>query len=264
MPNYTTADIRNIALVGHGASGKTSLAEALLLQAGAIHTLGLVERGSTTSDFSDEEKSHGYSLFTTALNCDYQGKHINLLDTPGAPDFIGQVFLVYPAVETVAVVISAVAGIEPNTRRVIERALARNLCVLIVINKIDHENIDLPKLLGQIREAFGRQCLPINLPAQGGKAVVDCFFNPAGESDFGSIEEAHKALVEQVVEVDENLMATYLEQGDVKPEQLHEPFEKALREGHLIPICFTAARRHENSAQTVGIKIGRASCRERV
>jgi elongation factor G len=153
------------------------------------------------------------------------------------------------------VVINAAAGIESNARRLWERAGARKLCRLIVINKIDHENVDLPKLVNQIREAFGKECLPINLPSGGGTAVVDCFFNPAGASDFGSVEEAHRALVEQVVEVDEDLMALYLEQGEsIKPEQLHEPFERALREGHLAPICFTSARRHDNPEKSVGIK----------
>ena len=255
MPNYTTADIRNIALVGHGGSGKTSLAEALLFAAGAIHHIGLVEKGQTVSDFTPEEIAHGHSLFTAMAHLDFQGRHINLIDTPGYPDFVGQAFLALPAVETVAIVINAATGIESNARRLWERATARKLCRMIVINKIDHENVDLPKLVNQLRETFGKECLPINLPSGGGKAVVDCFFNPAGASDFGSVAEAHRALVEQVVEVDEDLMALYLEQGDsIKPEQLHEPFERALREGHLAPICFTSARRHDSPETAVGVK----------
>lgn len=114
---------------------------------------------------------------------------------------------------------------------------------MIIINKIDAENLDLPSLLSQIQDSFGRECLPINLPADGGTGVVDCFFNPAGDSDFSSVAAAHSALIDQVVEMDEDLMALYLEQGDeLQPEQLHAPFEKALREGHLIPICFVSAR----------------------
>jgi elongation factor G len=135
-----------------------------------------------------------------------------------------------------------------------EMAAQRKLDRMIIVNKIDMENLDLPKLVNQIRETFGKECLPLNLPAQGGKAVVDCFFSPTGTSDFGSVEEAHQALVEQVVEVDEDLMAQYLEKGEVKPEQLHAPLERALREGHLIPICFTTARRHDNPETAVGIK----------
>src|SRR5208282_2633907 len=101
---------------------------------------------------------------------------------------------------------------------------------------------DPQRVLAAIQAAFGRECLPINLPADGGKRVVDCFFNPAGEADFSSVAEAHGALVDQVVEVDEALMALYLEQGEIAPEQLHAPFEQALREGHLVPVCFVSAR----------------------
>ncbi len=253
MPSYTTADIRNIALVGHGGVGKTCLAEALLFKAGAIHSIGQVDKGASASDFTDEEKDHGHSLFSSMLHADYQGKHINLIDTPGYPDFIGQALCVLPAVETVAVVISAAAGIESMARRMMERAQRRNLCRMIVINKIDHENIDLQALLDQIKDTFGSQCLPINLPAQGGKAVIDCFLNASGDSDLGPVKDAHTAIVDQVVEVDEDLMAVYLEQGEVTPEQLHEPFEKALREGHLVPICFTAARPHDNHESPIGV-----------
>jgi len=254
MPSYTTDEIRNIALVGHGGSGKTSLAEALLFKAGAIHSIGRVENGTTVADFTEEEKAHGHSLFNAILHADYQGKHINLIDTPGYPDFIGQALCALPAVETVAVVINASAGIETVSRRLMERAQRRKLCRMIVVNKIDQENLDLPGLLTQIREVFGPQCLPINLPANGGKAVVDCFVNPTGDSDLGPVSQAHTAIVDQVVEVDEALMAVYLEQGEVKPEQLHEPFEKALREGHLVPICFTAALPHSDPEASVGIE----------
>ncbi len=128
------------------------------------------------------------------------------------------------------------------TSRMMDWAAQRKLCRLVIINKIDAENIDLPGLLGAVQAAFGKECLPINLPAGDGKRVVDCFFNPAGESDFSSVAEAHRALVDQVVEVDEDLMSLYLEQGEISPDQLHAPFEKALREGHLVPVCFVSAR----------------------
>ncbi len=253
MPSYSTAEIRNIALVGQGGSGKTSLAEALLLKAGAIHTLGDVTKGTTASDFTDEEKSHGHSLFSAVLHADHKGKHINLIDTPGYPDFAGQALSALPAVETVAVVINAASGIEPMTRRMMVQAANRKLCRMIVINKIDHENIDLAGLVAQVREVFGKECLPINLPTSGGKGVVDCFLNASGDSDLGTVSDAHTAIIDQVVEVDEALMAVYLEQGEVKPEQLHDPFEKALRDGHLVPICFTAGRPHEDHEQPIGV-----------
>ncbi|HYQ92464.1 MAG TPA: GTP-binding protein, partial [Candidatus Competibacteraceae bacterium] len=243
MVNYTTESIRNIALVGHAGAGKTTLVEALLLQGGRIATAGSVEQGNTVCDFDPQEKAHQHSLDAAVVNLDYQGAHINVIDTPGFPDFIGQAIAVLPAVETVAVVINAQTGIETVTHRLMERAAERHLCRMIIINKIDAENLDLPALLEQIRETFGAECLPINLPANQGKSVVDCFFNPAGESDFSSVAEAHTAIIDQVVEVDETLMELYLEQGqELEPGQLHDAFEKALREGHLVPICFISAR----------------------
>ncbi|QQS55771.1 MAG: elongation factor G [Candidatus Competibacteraceae bacterium] len=243
MVSYTTESIRNIALVGHATAGKTTLVEAILHHAGKLSVPGAVEKGNTVCDFDPQEKTHQHSLDAALVNLDYQDTHINLIDTPGFPDFIGQAIAVLPAVETVAVVINAQTGIEAVTQRMMERAAERRLCRMIVINKIDAENIDLPGLVDQIQETFGKECLPINLPAKQGAAVVDCFFNPSGDSDFSSVAAVHSALIDQVVEVDEELMALYLEQGeDLQPEQLHEPFEKALREGHLIPICFVSAR----------------------
>ena len=131
-----------------------------------------------------------------------------------------------------------------------EWAATRELCRLDRHQRIDADNVDLPALLAAVQEAFGKECLPINLPADGGKRVVDCFFNPSGEADFSSVEDAHRALVDQVVEVDEELMALYLEQGEIAPEQLHAPFEKALREGHLVPVCFVSARTGAGVART--------------
>jgi len=243
MVSYTTESIRNIALVGHGAAGKTTLVESILHHAGRLATPGAVEKSNTVCDFDPQEKSHQHSLDAALVNLDYQDSHINLIDTPGFPDFLGQAIAVLPAVETVAVVINAQTGIEAVTQRMMERAAERQQCRMIIVNKIDIENSDLPGLLEQIQDTFGRECLPINLPTNNSASVVDCFFNPAGDSDFSSVAAAHSALIDQVVEVDEDLMTLYLEQGeDLQAEQLHEPFEKALREGHLIPVCFVSAR----------------------
>jgi len=254
MPNYTTADIRNLALFGNGGAGKTTLAEAIMFRAGAIGHLGDIDKTNTLSDFTDEEKHHRHSLFSSILTCDHEGRHISLIDTPGFADFLGQALSVLPAIETAIVVINAAAGIEPITRRMMQRAEQRKLCRMIVVNKIDLDNLDLPALLEQIRESFGSQCLPINLPADHGQAVIDCFFNKEGDSDLGPVADAHTAIVDQVVEVDETLMELYLEQGDVTAEQLHAPFEKALHDGHLVPIFFTAAQPHNNPEQPVGVK----------
>ncbi|MGN2392371.1 elongation factor G [Pelomicrobium sp. G1] len=242
MALITTEAIRAVALVGHAGAGKTTLAEALLYRAGAIPAMGSIERGTTVCDFDPLEKQHQHSLYSAVAHFEHQGTRIHLIDTPGYPDFLGQAISCLPAAETVIVVVNAQTGIELTTTRMMNWAARRRLCRMIVVNKIDAENTDLPALLDALQETFGKECLPINLPAAGSTKVVDCFFNPAGESDFSSVEQAHRALIDQVVEVDEELMALYLEQGDIDPEQLHAPFEKALREGHLVPICFASAR----------------------
>jgi elongation factor G len=242
MAKFNTEALRTVALVGHGASGKTTLAEALLQKAGMIQSTGTVERGSTVCDFDPIEKQYLHSLRSSVVHLDYSGTRIHLIDTPGYPDFIGQAIGALDAIETAAVVINAQYGIEMITSRMMQWAAKRKLCRIIVVNKIDAENVNLPAVLKSIQEAFGKECLPINLPAKGGTEVVDCFFNPSGEADFSSVEQAHGALVDQVVEVDEDLMSVYLEKGEVAPEELHAPFEKALREGHLVPVCFVSAR----------------------
>jgi elongation factor G len=243
MPRYSVTDIRNISLTGHHGSGKTTLLEALLHRAGAIPAPGSVEKGNTVSDYEQEERDHKHSLTAGVVSLDHQGKHINLIDTPGMPDFIGLALASFPAVETVAVVINAQTGIEMITRRMMERAAARKLCRAIIINKIDADNVDLPGLVEQIKETFGPQCLPINLPANNATEVVDVFDHESGDADFSSVAEAHKAIIEQVIEVDEDLMAKYLEGGkSINHDDLHAPFEKALREGHLVPIMFVSAR----------------------
>ena len=242
MPNYTTEQIRNIALVGQSNSGKTLLVEALLKEAGAIPAMGSIERGNTVCDFDPMEKSYQHSLKSSVASMDHDSIHVNLIDTPGLPDFICQAISVFPAVETVAVVINAQLGIEMVSRRMLEWARDRKLCRMIIINKIDAPGVDLAGLVEELRDQFGPECLPINLPAEGASKVIDCFFQPAGESDFSDVAEAHTRIVDQVVEVDEELMELYLEQGEeLSPEQLHDPFEKALREGHLVPICFASS-----------------------
>src|SRR5258708_11276274 len=243
MPQYSTESLPTVALVGHTAAGKTTLVEVVVGKAGAIASPGSVEKGNTVCDFDPLEKEYKPSLNSALVNFAWKNVHIHLIDTPGSPDFMGQVMGGLAAVETAVVVVNAETGIQLATDRMLKWAAKRNLCRMIVINRIDAENADLPAILARIQQAVGRECLPINLPAKGGTDVVDCFFNPDGEADFSSVKEAHAALVDQVVEVDEALMEKYLEHGEVAPEQLHAPFEKALREGHLIPVGFTSPRK---------------------
>ena len=141
-------------------------------------------------------------------------------------------------------VVNAAHGVEYGTRRMMDNAKARRLCRVLVVNKIDAEPGKLRALIGELREAFGPECLPINLPSRGGSAVVDCFFQPDGESDVEDVAAAHQRIIDQVVEVNETVMGRYLEEGEegLSGQELHDAFEQCLREGHLVPICFVSAR----------------------
>jgi elongation factor G len=240
---YQTQGIRNIALVGPAGADKTLLLESLLHHAGAIRSKGSLQRGTTVSDFDAQERRLQHSLDPVVCSVDHGSIHINLIDTPGYPDFLGRTFSVLEAVDSVAIVLGADSSIDSVTQRLMEFARERELCRLIVINRIDRRDADAAALLQQIRDVFGGECLPLNLPAEGSASVVDCFFQPNGTPpDFSSVETAHTQIIDQVVEVDEQLMSLYLEQGEeLSPEQLHDPFEQALREGHLVPVCFASA-----------------------
>ena len=243
MSKYNTEAIRAMALVGHGASGKTSLAEALLFATGAIPAKGSVERGSTVCDFDAQEREGGHSLNSAIVNFAHEGTHIHLIDTPGYPDFSGQAIAALAGVDTALIVINAQNGVELMTERMMRYAAERKLCRMIVINKIDADNLDLPGLVADIRERFGRQCMLLDLPAHDAADVVEVLEHDAGDADFESVAAAHRALIDQIVEEDEDLLAQYLEDGaDPSIAALHAPFEKALREGHLIPILFVSAR----------------------
>ena len=243
MASYTTQSIRALAFVGHGGAGKTTLVEALLFHAGAIAAKGNVEKGSTVCDFDAQEKTAGHSLNSALANFAWEGVHVHLIDTPGYPDFAGQATAALAGVDTAVVVINAQTGIELATERMMRAAQARGLARMIVINKIDADNVDLPALVSQIRERFGKQCLLLDLPAHGRRDVVEVLEHAAGDADFDSIAHAHRELIDQLVEEDESLLARYLEEGkDPDAKELHAPFEKALREGHLVPILFTSAR----------------------
>ena len=243
MAAYNTEAIRSVALVGHGAAGKTTLAETLLHATGAIAAKGSVERGNTVCDFDALEKESGHSLNSALTNFAIEGAHVHLIDTPGYPDFTGQSIAALAGVDTALIVINAQTGIELMTERMMRWAGDRKLCRMIVINKIDADNVDLPGLVADLRERFGKQCMLLDLPAHNAADVIEVLEHDSGDSDFETVAAAHRALIDQIVEEDEDLLAQYLEDGaDPSLEKLHAPFEKALREGHLIPILFVSAR----------------------
>jgi elongation factor G len=247
---------RTLALVGPSAAGKTSLVEALLWKAGALGAPGSVEKGSTVSDYDPLEKRALRSLNAALVHFEHKGIRTHLIDTPGSPDFVGQSLPALEAVETAAIVINAATGVEPMAVRMMEWAKQRERDRIIVVNRIDAQGVNLQQLLQEIQDTFGKECLPVNLPSQKGERVVDCFYNLKDDGpppDFSSVEEAHRKLVEQVVEVDAEFVERYLNEGDVDPQELHAPLEQALREGHLIPVCFVSARTGAGVAELLDV-----------
>ena len=237
-----TAGIRNIVLLGHSGSGKTSLAEAVLHVTGATNRLGIVDEKTSTCDYYDEEKEHRHSIASAVIHISHNGKLINLIDTPGYPDFIGPAIKAIPAAETAVIVINAAAGIETNTRKLFDLASASNMPRLIVVNKIDAENTDLTAIVKNIRESFGIRCRCANLPAADKTSVIDCIENQTGDSNVADVPQAHTDLLESVIEADDHLMETYLAGHDIPQEKIAAVFVNALKTGTIIPILFTNAR----------------------
>jgi elongation factor G len=226
--------IRSIALVGHGAAGKTSLAEALLFATGTISAKGSVEKGSTVCDFDVQEKEAGHSLNSAIGNFSYENTHVHLIDTPGYPDFAGQSIAALAGVDT-----AIVRGQRTDRHRIDDRAHDAP-CRRAQAVPDDRDQQDrrrqprLPGLVADIRERFGKQCMLLDLPAHGAADVVEVLEHDAGDADFESVAAAHRALIDQIVEEDEDLLAQYLEDGaDPSAAALHAPFEKALREGRI-------------------------------
>ncbi len=237
-----TGDIRNVVLLGHGGSGKTSLAEAMLHKTGATSRLGSVDDKSSTCDYYDEEKEHQHSILSALVHVQHAGKLINIIDTPGYPDFTGPAITSIPAAETAILVVSAIAGIETNTRKMFQLARDANKPVIIVINKMAADNVEMGELIGQIQETFGSQCRCANLPAADKKSVVDCIANGEGSSPVGDVAQAHTDLIESVIEADDALMERYLGGEEISPDQAGSVFVKALQAGTVMPIVFTEAR----------------------
>jgi elongation factor G len=249
----STTDIRNIVLLGHGGAGKTSLAEAILHKTGATSRLGTIDDGTTICDYHDEERQRKHSIVSAVAHTTHTGATINIIDTPGYPDFIGPAIKAIPAAETACLVISAAAGIETNTRKLFELAAKTDMPRLIVVNKIDAENIDLPQPYKNIRESFRSQCRCANLPAADKASVVDCIENDSGDSPMMDVAQAHTDLIESVIEADDELMEAYLGGEQIPPEKIASVFVEALKTGTLIPIVFTNARKQIGIDQLLDI-----------
>jgi elongation factor G len=247
VPACRPEDIRNVVLIGPGGSGKTSLAEAILHRCGVISRLGSVDDATTIGDFEPEARAHKHSTSSTLLFATRDGRELNFIDTAGHPDFLGQSLAALPVVETALLVVSATGGIDFHARRLFHAAGEAGLARMIVVNKIDLAPASLPGLVEHLRESLGSELHCMNLPTRGATDVVDCFDHDAGESDFDSVAEVHREMLESTVEIEDALLDRYLSGETIDLAELRRCFVEAMSDGHVVPIVFVSAR------QEVGI-----------
>ncbi|MFI5459082.1 MAG: elongation factor G [Isosphaerales bacterium] len=245
---YHIAEIRNVALAGHGASGKTSLADALLFSSGATSRKGSVDDGTSVLDVEEEEKRRKFTIDCHLGHLVWGGKQIHLIDTPGYPDFIGSALSGLAAVENVVVAVSGPSGIEVNTRRVFQEAGRLGLGRFVVVTKMDAENVDYRSDLAAIRETFGTLCVPFNVPVGQGSTfagIVDVIQSHDLDPALCPLAptEAYRMVVEQIVELDEELMMRYLEGETVAPEELRRAAHDAIAQGKLVPVLCVCTRK---------------------
>lgn len=246
MANVKIEDIRNIALCGHGSSGKTTLIDKLLVQTGAVNAHPSVDDGTSICDFDPEEKHHKYTIESKVTHLVHGGKQFHVLDTPGYPDYIGQTIGALYGVDTALVVINAQAGIEVNTRRVFAEAGKLGLGRMIVLNKMDADNIDFPALLNTIHELWGGRCVLLNVPLGHGadfRGVVDVL-NPPADTAGALVDPSgiREPLLESIIEVDEAVMERYFEGQQPTQDELSRLVVQAVRAGTLIPVVCCSSK----------------------
>src|SRR4030042_4001013 len=262
MPNYTTEQIRNVVRLSHSGAGKTSLSEAMLLTTGTVNRLGRVTEGTTTSEFEPEETKRKISISLSLLPCVWQETKLNLVDTPGYADFVGEVKAGLRIAEAAIVVICAASGVEIGTRQVWNFTEQAKLPRLIFVNKMDRENADFQRTLKEIRARFGHRCVALQLPmgAQSQfKGVIDLLSQKAfvgsdareseipGEfkSEAASMREK---LIESIAEQDDALTTKYLEGGELTDEEIRKVLRQSVLNGKLVPVLVGSALQNVGTA----------------
>jgi len=255
MKDYATGQLRNVVLLGHGSAGKTSLAEAMLFTSGAINRMGRVEDGTSVADFDEEEVHRHISLNLAVAPVEWAGCKINVLDTPGYTDFVGEVKSAVRVADLALILVDAVSGVEVGTELVWNFAEEQALPRIIVVNKMNRENANLNRALAALRETFDKNFVPIQLPI-GAEAkfsgVVDlikmqALMGPEGKTGeipadmLAQAEEAHISLIEAAAEADDELIMKYLEGEDLTEEEIQQGLRAAILNGTAVPVLVTAA-----------------------
>ena len=253
MPQYTTEQIRNVVLLSHSGAGKTALSEAMLYSTGAITRLGKVDQGNTTSDYDPDEVKRKSSIYLSLVPCEWQGMKVNIMDTPGYADFIGEVTAAVRVADSAVIVVCAASGVEVGTELSWGYSDEQKIPRLVFVNKIDRENADFLKVLEELQAHFGKMCLPIELPIgaqQNFTGVIDLItmktYSQDQEGEIpdslrGQAEEFRDKLVEAVAETDDDLIAKYLEGEALTEEEIRRGLRVATVSGHVVPVLVGSA-----------------------
>jgi elongation factor G len=262
MPAVEPGKIRNVAVVGHRGTGKTSLVEAMLFQAGATNRLGVVEQGTTISDWDEDEQQREMSISDSLTHLEWQGRKINLIDTPGEPSFQGDAIAALHVVEGALVTVSGVMGVEVQTARNWQRAEDLRLARVVFVNMLDRERADFFRTLEQLRAQLGTQCVAIHLPIgveHELTGIVDllhmtAYTSPDGDKEGSpgaipaemadEVEQHRTQLLDSVVETDEALMERYLDGQELSPEEVASALKAAVTRGELFPVACGVATKN--------------------
>ncbi len=257
MADYSTTDIRNMALMGHGSEGKTTLTEAMLFAAGIIDRQGRVEDGTTTTDFEPEEVKRGISISAAVAPIDWNGKILNVIDVPGYFDFIGEMMGPLRVVDTAVIVVGAVGGVAVGTEKAWAYADKNHVGRMFVINQMDREHANFNKVTEQLRTAFGTSVVPVLLPmgeGAGFKGVVNVLEGKAYEGTGKSLKEvpvpasmndqvaaALGEIMEAAASADDELMMKYLDEGELSHDEILVGFRAGMKNGSIVPVCACSA-----------------------
>jgi elongation factor G len=254
--------IRNVAVVGHRGTGKTSLVEAMLFQAGAVNRLGTIEAGSTVSDSDDDEQRRQMSLAAAVCHAEWQGRKINLVDAPGDPGFQGDAISALRVVEGALFVVSGVMGVEVGTTRLWNRAAELDLCRVVVVNMLDRERADFFRTLESLSNQLSERCVAVHLPIGSEHeltGIVDvlhmtAYMSPEGAREAGpaeipaemrdQVQEYREKLLDAVVETDEALMERYLDGQELDAEEVAHALKDAVTRGEVFPVACTVATKN--------------------
>jgi elongation factor G len=257
MKTYPTKNIRNILILGHGGSGKTTLTEALAFNAGAVDRMGKIDEGNTLSDFDPEEKRRKFSISSSIIPLEFGGHKINLIDVPGYFDFIGDAYAALRVADAVIIVVDALSGVQVGTEKAIELLEKANVPAFIVVNKMDRENATFAKVMDELKETFGNKIVPFELPMGEGEAmngvvnIVDmtgsqrkenrCFDVVITDEMKAELEPYRDMIMESVAQTSEALMDKYFEGEELTRDEIHSGIRKGVIDGELMPVLCTSA-----------------------